>query len=1457
MKKRILPLLLCIMLVVGMMPTTAFAGVTGTWEVKLNVSESTEYKYNGQNTLALGFGVQSDDLKLKTAQSIVLAIDLSVLDFLQKPDSNVEVYNTSDTKLVENENVLATTASNWIVNVYCCKSSDGKTGYMQIFPSTSKNQSVVTPTNIATAYLGFKSGKSISDLTSTSIRLINKAEVAALNQSSAVMITDGDKNTQHAILDNGNPDTLTGGVQVSWVGITPTKPAYSGTIDAPTVKTNAGGKVELNPVTPTGGPGGETVQYGYSNSASTAPTNWQDSTIFNELAIDNTFYFYAKVVGTDEYQELVSDATSVTVLDKELTDLEITTEPTTKTYTHGDTFKTDGMKVKATYNDGSTNTEFTGYTVAYETSGKSYLCKDNTKVTLNAEGKRVEVTGLTVNAKALTVTDLTAVDREYKAGDTLVNLTGGTLNGVVGSEEVSLLSTPTTGRISNAGVGDNKDVSIDPLSLTGIDSGNYTLTQPTEIKVNITRKNISGATITLGTQATYNGSEQGVAISKVTVDGTDLTSGTDYTVDSGDKATDVGNNTLVIEGKGNYTGQASATWSLVAKNIGDDSVSITLSPTSYDYTGSAITPEPVVTDGSKNLTKGTDYTVSCTDNTYVGTNTAKLTITGKGNYTGTKDANFTITAVNQNPSFNTPASLVKGGHRLDLRTLVNDAKGQMSFTISGVTSTYAVLESDGYTLTSTVYPGTVNINVSITTKDENNDGTSEYNAFNKDNAITVNVVDKTSDTTTMKVSQDDITYGESVSPAVTNQPEGTGTVSYTYEGRDGTTYSSSATAPTNAGKYKVKATCESSTTIYTAEDNFEILPKSISGMTVTLDNTSLEYNGSAQTVNVASVGTLTAADYTVTSGNSGTDVSNYTVIVTGKGNYRDTAQATWQITPATLTVTPNDSQHKKFNEADPALTYTYSGNASGQTPDFTGALNRAAGEDVGNYAIQIGTLALKDNGAFKAANYTLVFAATTVNFEIQKADFKGTAAKTVDILKKQTTAQSGTLTAADFFIGTAPAGAKITAVTPASATMMNNVSVNEGTLSYTSKTNITAPSSEPYTVTITTKNYNNISATLTFQPTDKGDANVSVTGVPTASVTYGDSFTLNAAAADAGTGIGTWTWSSSNSSVLAVTGNGATATVKVLTAGNATITVKYESDTTVDTETTAAITAVKRVISVKADDKSMTVNAALPTFTVTYGNFASGDTADAVFETKAVASTAADGKTTGTFEITVTAPTLKTEMVNKYEVGTLTNGTLKVNAKYSGGGSYVPTVQKPEITIIGSGKAELSADGKTATITANAGHELVSVVLNGKEMGKVEKLTGLKTGDKATITFRAKTDGKAEMDKIIAQKASKLTLMARSKKTAKLNIKVVVKGDLKAITDAGYTVEYKFYRSTKKSAGYKAMKTGKSGIYINTYGKKGTMYYYKARVIIYDKDGNFVAQTALKQCKYASRLWTK
>ena len=46
-------------------------------------------------------------------------------------------------------------------------------------------------------------------------------------------------------------------------------------------------------------------------------------------------------------------------------------------------------------------------------------------------------------------------------------------------------------------------------------------------------------------------------------------------------------------------------------------------------------------------------------------------------------------------------------------------------------------------------------------------------------------------------------------------------------------------------------------------------------------------------------------------------------------------------------------------------------------------------------------------------------------------------------------------------------------------------------------------------------------------------------------------------------------------------------------------------------------------------------------------------------------------------------------------------------------------------------------------------------------------------------------------------------------------------------------------------------------IYINTYGKRGKMYYYKAIALAYNKDGKLIAKTELKQCRYAKRRWTK
>ena len=61
----------------------------------------------------------------------------------------------------------------------------------------------------------------------------------------------------------------------------------------------------------------------------------------------------------------------------------------------------------------------------------------------------------------------------------------------------------------------------------------------------------------------------------------------------------------------------------------------------YTYDGTAKEPHPTVTDGSKTLTEGTDYTLSWSNNTNAGT--ATVTVTGMGGYySGTQSKNFTI-----------------------------------------------------------------------------------------------------------------------------------------------------------------------------------------------------------------------------------------------------------------------------------------------------------------------------------------------------------------------------------------------------------------------------------------------------------------------------------------------------------------------------------------------------------------------------------------------------------------------------------------------------------------------------------------------------------------------------------------------------------------------------------------------------------------------------------------------
>ena len=93
----------------------------------------------------------------------------------------------------------------------------------------------------------------------------------------------------------------------------------------------------------------------------------------------------------------------------------------------------------------------------------------------------------------------------------------------------------------------------------------------------------------------------------------------------------------------------------------------------------------------------------------------------------------------------------------------------------------------------------------------------------------------------------------------------------------------------------------------TLSANFNINPRNISGFTVTGIN-DLVYNGSEQTLTpVVKYGDTTlqeGTDYTLT-GASHTGANQYTVIITGKGNYTGNIAREWSITQKPLTITAN------------------------------------------------------------------------------------------------------------------------------------------------------------------------------------------------------------------------------------------------------------------------------------------------------------------------------------------------------------------------------------------------------------------------------------------------------------------------------------------------------------------------------------------------------------------------
>lgn len=145
------------------------------------------------------------------------------------------------------------------------------------------------------------------------------------------------------------------------------------------------------------------------------------------------------------------------------------------------------------------------------------------------------------------------------------------------------------------------------------------------------------------TSFAYDGTAKtpGVTVTHQSSTGTrTLAENADYTVDYKDNVT-AGTATVTVTGMGNYANSRDAQFTIGKQDISAATVTLTNGYV-YPYMGSAVEPEIVVTANSVKLTEDIDYTVTYQDNTACGTNTASVTITGKGGFAGTKTVLFSI-----------------------------------------------------------------------------------------------------------------------------------------------------------------------------------------------------------------------------------------------------------------------------------------------------------------------------------------------------------------------------------------------------------------------------------------------------------------------------------------------------------------------------------------------------------------------------------------------------------------------------------------------------------------------------------------------------------------------------------------------------------------------------------------------------------------------------------------------
>ena len=436
------------------------------------------------------------------------------------------------------------------------------------------------------------------------------------------------------------------------------------------------------------------------------------------------------------------------------------------------------------------------------------------------------------------------------------------------------------------------------------------------------------------TEIVYNGTSQIPSVTRVVAGSLTLIA-SDYNVSTSGNFTNVqysggsviAGGTISVTGTGNFTGTKSASIKIMPFDL--KGATLTLSPTTFVFDNTAKQPTVTAKMGSTTISSA-DYTVSYSGNVNKGT--AKATITAKSgtNFTGTAEKTYQITARNlSNTTISSIADIDYTGSAIKPSFTVSDTLTGLTrlsegahYTISG----YEISNDNGVTWNSAqpIGPGFYRMTLS---------GANNYQGTKTQ---TFTIVQKDVAYANISVSGGPYTYsGLAFTPSVTVVLDGetltNGThydVSYSQKA-DGSNATSSAI---NAGTYYVVITGKSPYTgTGVSTTKFTINQKSIAGGSLSLGSSSFVYDGKVHkpTATISLSGftdsqvtrTLvykqgSTAGATVT---NPTNVMTYYAVVTGTGNFKDSLNAPFTITPLSIT---GKTVNIEFSEGD---SYIYTG----------------------------------------------------------------------------------------------------------------------------------------------------------------------------------------------------------------------------------------------------------------------------------------------------------------------------------------------------------------------------------------------------------------------------------------------------------------------------------------------------------------------------------------------------